>query len=99
MWPQGPTPQSCLKASGSPLNLSLSQAPMPGTVCGCGPAFPSVYCHNVHVGQFGGTTAFGPYCASQKKHCDKIGSLLFPSCCLMRLPEYKPGNLPSVVLT
>src|ERR1700694_4477116 len=52
---QAVTPQSVFKPSRSPLNLSLSHAPMPGTECGWGPTFPSVYCHSVQVGQLAGT--------------------------------------------
>src|SRR5262249_56449430 len=72
------------RATVVPLNLSRSHRPMPSTVCGSGPRPPSVYCHIVHAAQFGGTTAVGPYCASQNQQFASTGSVRVPSSSLMK---------------
>jgi hypothetical protein len=49
-------PHSFRRPASLPLNLSLSQRPMPATSCGSGPSAPLVYCHMVHVFQVACTT-------------------------------------------
>src|SRR5713101_3347274 len=70
--------QKLRNISASPLNLSRSQRPTPSTERGSGPSPPSVYCHSIHLSQLTGTTAVGPYCASQNQHCDSTGSWVLP---------------------
>src|SRR5678815_5822583 len=71
-----------------PWNWLRSHGPIPETMWGGGPSWPSVYCQRVYFVQPTGRTGFGPYCESQSGHLVRISSTRPPRLSFSQKPPY-----------